>query len=274
MKLKPQLIAAAGLASRSRPLRARAEDAQVRALPARQGRPAEARRRARLQGARREGDQRLDQGRDLPGRPVRQGQPTPWRALKLGTLELARGPRRRDRRPCTSRSACSASPSSTTTTSTPGACTTRKWKEDFSADMIKKTGIRMLGVADNGVRHFTNSQRPDPDAGRHEGHEDPHPALRRLQDARRVARRLRLRDSLGRAADRAAAEGGRRPGERRDQHPRRQPVPAPEVRHPGRPRLVDPRLPDQRALLPRPHADREEGGRRGRAEGRATSTAR
>jgi C4-dicarboxylate-binding protein DctP len=35
-----------------------------------------------------------------------------------------------------------------------------KWKEDFSADMIKKTGIRMLGVADNGVRHFTNSQKP------------------------------------------------------------------------------------------------------------------
>jgi C4-dicarboxylate-binding protein DctP len=35
-----------------------------------------------------------------------------------------------------------------------------KWKEDFSADMVKKTGIRMLGVADNGVRHFTNSQKP------------------------------------------------------------------------------------------------------------------
>ena len=35
-----------------------------------------------------------------------------------------------------------------------------KWKEDFSADMTKKTGIRMLGVADNGVRHFTNSQKP------------------------------------------------------------------------------------------------------------------
>jgi C4-dicarboxylate-binding protein DctP len=35
-----------------------------------------------------------------------------------------------------------------------------KWKDDFSADMIKKTGIRMLGVADNGVRHFTNSQKP------------------------------------------------------------------------------------------------------------------
>ena len=35
-----------------------------------------------------------------------------------------------------------------------------KWKDDFSADMVKKTGIRMLGVADNGVRHFTNSLRP------------------------------------------------------------------------------------------------------------------
>ena len=35
-----------------------------------------------------------------------------------------------------------------------------KWRDDFSSDMIKKTGIRMLGLADNGVRHFTNSQRP------------------------------------------------------------------------------------------------------------------
>ncbi|HEX6723439.1 MAG TPA: DctP family TRAP transporter solute-binding subunit [Burkholderiaceae bacterium] len=35
-----------------------------------------------------------------------------------------------------------------------------KWKDDFSADMVKKNGIRMLGVADNGVRHFTNSVRP------------------------------------------------------------------------------------------------------------------
>jgi len=35
-----------------------------------------------------------------------------------------------------------------------------KWKDDFSADMTKKTGIRLLGLADNGVRHFTNSVRP------------------------------------------------------------------------------------------------------------------
>jgi TRAP-type transport system periplasmic protein len=35
-----------------------------------------------------------------------------------------------------------------------------KWKDDFSADMVKKTGIRMLSVADNGVRHFTNSVKP------------------------------------------------------------------------------------------------------------------
>ena len=34
------------------------------------------------------------------------------------------------------------------------------WLKEFSADMVKKTGIRMLGLADNGVRHFTNSQRP------------------------------------------------------------------------------------------------------------------
>ncbi|KAB2870298.1 MAG: DctP family TRAP transporter solute-binding subunit, partial [Burkholderiaceae bacterium] len=35
-----------------------------------------------------------------------------------------------------------------------------KWKDGFSADMIKKTGIRLLGLADNGVRHFTNSAHP------------------------------------------------------------------------------------------------------------------
>lgn len=34
------------------------------------------------------------------------------------------------------------------------------WRQSFSDDMVKKTGIRMLGVADNGVRHFTNSLRP------------------------------------------------------------------------------------------------------------------
>jgi TRAP-type transport system periplasmic protein len=35
-----------------------------------------------------------------------------------------------------------------------------KWKDGFSADMVSKSGIRMLGLADNGVRHFTNSLRP------------------------------------------------------------------------------------------------------------------
>ncbi|GAB4041040.1 MAG: TRAP transporter substrate-binding protein [Rubrivivax sp.] len=34
------------------------------------------------------------------------------------------------------------------------------WLKGFSDDMVKKQGIRMLGVADNGVRHFTNSLRP------------------------------------------------------------------------------------------------------------------
>ncbi len=34
------------------------------------------------------------------------------------------------------------------------------WLKGFSDDMVRKTGIRMLSVADNGVRHFTNSLRP------------------------------------------------------------------------------------------------------------------
>jgi C4-dicarboxylate-binding protein DctP len=34
------------------------------------------------------------------------------------------------------------------------------WLAEFSDDMVKKQGIRALGFADNGVRHFTNSLRP------------------------------------------------------------------------------------------------------------------
>ena len=35
-----------------------------------------------------------------------------------------------------------------------------KWGEEFSLDMVKKTGVRVLGFADNGIRHFTNNVRP------------------------------------------------------------------------------------------------------------------
>ena len=35
-----------------------------------------------------------------------------------------------------------------------------KWGEEFGEDMRKKTGIRMLAIADNGIRHFTNNARP------------------------------------------------------------------------------------------------------------------
>jgi C4-dicarboxylate-binding protein DctP len=34
------------------------------------------------------------------------------------------------------------------------------WLKEFSDDMIKKTGVRLMSLADNGVRHFTNSKRP------------------------------------------------------------------------------------------------------------------
>jgi TRAP-type C4-dicarboxylate transport system substrate-binding protein len=73
--------------------------------------------------------------------------------------------------------------------------------------MVKKTGIRLLGLADNGVRHFTNSKRADPDPGRHEGPEDAHPALAGVQGPDRVAGRLRLRHPWGELPDGAAAEG-------------------------------------------------------------------
>ena len=33
------------------------------------------------------------------------------------------------------------------------------WLKEFSDDMIKKTGVRLMSLADNGVRHFTNSKR-------------------------------------------------------------------------------------------------------------------
>ncbi len=35
-----------------------------------------------------------------------------------------------------------------------------KFGQDLASDMLKKTGIRMFGVADNGVRNFTNNVRP------------------------------------------------------------------------------------------------------------------
>lgn len=35
-----------------------------------------------------------------------------------------------------------------------------KFGQELAEDMQKKTGIRMLAIADNGVRHFTNSLRP------------------------------------------------------------------------------------------------------------------
>jgi C4-dicarboxylate-binding protein DctP len=35
-----------------------------------------------------------------------------------------------------------------------------KWGDDFAEDMRKKTGVRLLGFADNGIRHFTNNVRP------------------------------------------------------------------------------------------------------------------
>ncbi|HSB79787.1 MAG TPA: DctP family TRAP transporter solute-binding subunit [Candidatus Methylomirabilis sp.] len=34
------------------------------------------------------------------------------------------------------------------------------WLKEFSDDMVKKAGVRLLSLADNGVRHFTNSKRP------------------------------------------------------------------------------------------------------------------
>lgn len=32
--------------------------------------------------------------------------------------------------------------------------------QQMADDMVKKTGIRLMGMADNGIRHFTNSKRP------------------------------------------------------------------------------------------------------------------
>jgi C4-dicarboxylate-binding protein DctP len=34
------------------------------------------------------------------------------------------------------------------------------WLKGFSDDMVKKSGVRVMSFADNGVRHFTNSKRP------------------------------------------------------------------------------------------------------------------
>ena len=85
------------------------------------------------------------------------------------------------------------------------------WLKEFSDDMVKKTGIRMLGLADNGVRHFTNSVRPIRSPADMKGMKiriQPSPVFK----PRSSPGRLRLGDSVGRAAA-AAAEGRRRPGD-------------------------------------------------------------
>ena len=63
--------------------------------------------------------------------------------------------------------------------------------------MRKKTGIRMMALADNGVRHFTNSLRPITSPADMKGMKiriQPSPVF---QAAGRIARRLGLRHPLG-----------------------------------------------------------------------------
>ena len=55
-----------------------------------------------------------------------------------------------------------------------------KWGEEFSLDMVKKTGVRVLGFADNGIRHFTNNVRPIKSPDDMKGTQDPYSAGTRI----------------------------------------------------------------------------------------------
>ena len=109
--------------------------------------------------SRREGHQRLDQGRDLPRRPVRQG---PADDGRRSSSARSRWPSRTTARspPCYKPIGILGIPFLYDNHEHAWRVYDSPWLKDFSDDMIKKTGIRLLGFADNGVRHFTNSLRP------------------------------------------------------------------------------------------------------------------
>jgi hypothetical protein len=80
-------------------------------------------------------------------------------------------------------------------------------------DMVRKAGAEPLAVGETGYRQVSNSKRPDPQARRPEGHQDPRggqPDVRR--DHEQHGRQPHLHE-LGRRATRDGVRRGRRPGE-------------------------------------------------------------
>ena len=254
------------------PAGACAEGDQVRALPARQGRPAQARRRAGLQGARREGDQRLAQGRDLSRRPVRQGPADDGRPASSARWSWRwRTTARIARRLQAVRRARHSVP-----VRQPRARLARvrlALARRFSDDMVKKTGIRMLGLADNGIRHFTNSLRPIQSPDDMKGMKiriQPSPVF------------MTLVESLGACASAIHGPSCRPRCRRRSSTARRTASPTSSPRACTSTRSTSrstatsgqpPRLPGQRPLLPGADRRREEGRRRGRRRRPRRSTA-
>ena len=104
----------------------------------------------------------------------------------------------------------------------------------IGAALVEKftaVGLIPLDWWDNGIRHTTNAQEVDRDAGGLLRHEHPHP--RGPGDGRHLpgARRGDPADPVRRALHRAAAGRGRRPGEPARQHRQRQALRGEQVHH-------------------------------------------
>ena len=87
------------------------------------------------------------------------------------------------------------------------------------ARKLEAVGLISLGWWDNGIRHITNSKRPDPGPRRPARPQGPHPRRPRHHRHLPGPGRGDAADQLQRALRRAAAGRGRRAGEPAGQHP-------------------------------------------------------
>ena len=238
MKLAKLLLGlVADRRGRRRAGRACAEGPQVHPLPAREGGPAEACGGARVQGARREGDQRLDQGRDLSGRPVRQG-PADHGRSQARHARARRRARRGDRDHVQADRHASGIPFLSRTTNMPGACDGSDREGVLRRHDARRPASACSASPTTACGTSPTAKKPIQSPADMKGMKI------RIQPSARVHRRWwslgasAVRDPWAELPTALQQKVGRRTGERRDEHPRGEPLPEPEVRDPGRPRLA------------------------------------
>ena len=195
--MQPLLALPRGFRARARRTgrRAGAKDAQVHAFPARQARPAQARRRARIQGACREGDQRRHQGGDLSCRPARQRHQVHGRAAPR-QRRVGRSPRRRHLRASTRLQHLRPAVHVRGPRRWPARArrSLRQGARGGDAQAHRRAACGLRRQRHPALHQF---QAADRDAGGHEGAEDARAALAGLHQAGRVARREPDGDRLG-----------------------------------------------------------------------------